>query len=133
MLTKTQERMVNRLREHGYQCNVSFEGVIIYSQIKRLDDSIAIIDHLHQGEHLSRMLEGMLSGISHSDLRDANTDARNALIHIEDFVKDHAQYEENTDLRYALNCLASVLAKTESNLRNKEATTFIKEKEKNDD
>jgi len=129
MLTKLQENMVNRIKEHDYKCDVSSEGVIIY--LKHVDGTI--IDHNTKGEHLSRSLQAMLDGVSWSHLMTANTATRNALIHIEDFVKDHTQYEENTDLRHALNCLASVLAMTESNLRDKEAMTYIEEVEKKDD
>ena len=130
MITKQDENMVNRLRDHGYKCDISFEGGIVKYQSADLGTAIG---HSVQGRELTRSLKIMLQGISKANLKQINAAIRNALIRVEDFVKYNTEHQENEDLMSALNHIASALSKTESNIRNNEAMKWVDEEEEKND
>ena len=126
LLNKQNENIVERLREHGYKCDVSTEGVIVHCRIESLGTHI---DHDLQGIDLTRSLRAVLHGIGQSNVRQASVAAERALKRVEDFVKDHNRYKENVDLMYAVNHIVSALEKTTSNVKDIEAMKYIVEEE----
>ena len=128
MLRKQDENMIERLREHGYKCEISPEGVIVHCIVESMGTHV---DHDMKDYELTRTLEAVLRGIGQSNVRQASIAAEHALKRVEDFIKDHNKYEENVDLMYAVNHIASALERTTSNVKDIEAMRYIVEEEEN--
>jgi len=130
MLSKQDKNMIERLKEHGYRCEVSPEGVIVHCMTESMGTHV---DHDLQGIQLTRSLMAVLQGIGQSNVRQASIAAEMAMKRVKDFVNDHNRYEENVDLMYAINHIASALERTTSNVKDIEAMKWVdKEEEKND-
>ena len=125
MLNKQEMNMIERLREHGYECNVSPEGVIINSKI--FGNTHEFMNHQDKGSDRIRTMICILQGIGQSYTGMARKEATKALKLIETFISDHDQHEEDFSLKRALDCIMDVIEKTTSIEKDNKSMKFIKE------
>lgn len=126
MLTKQDMNIIERLREHRYECTESPEGVIINS--KMFGSTHDFIDHQDQGSQRTRTMIAMIHGIGQSNVRTAREEATKALKLIEVFINDHYDKgEENLELSRARDCIIEVIEKTTSIEKDNESIKWINE------
>tara|TARA_R110002020_G_scaffold23449_2_gene77959 strand:- start:1663 stop:2052 length:390 start_codon:yes stop_codon:yes gene_type:complete len=126
MLNKQEMNMIERLREHGYECNVSPEGVIINSKI--FGNTHEFMNHQDKGSDRIRTMICILQGIGQSYTGMARKEATKALKLIEVFINDHYDKgEENLELSRARDCIIEVIEKTTSIEKDNESIKWIDE------